>query len=72
MWAHSCKKKGRDGQGTHFRGRVSDLGAALRKREMKQQRRRGGTGSNSQMAADSVISWVCGLTGLSCGSAGLA
>lgn len=35
-----------------------------RQREMKQQMTTGGTGSNSQVAADSITFWVCGLTGL--------
>lgn len=54
---------GRDGQGRHFRGRVSHLGADWRQK-MRQQRRTEGTGSNSQVVADNIISWVCGLTGL--------
>lgn len=50
------------------RADVSEGGSFLweltRQREMKQQMKTGVTGSNSQVAADSTISWVCGLTGL--------
>lgn len=63
-WAHSSRKRGRDGPGRQFGGRVIHLGTDKAEGE-KQQMKTGGAGSNSKVAADSITFWVCGLTGSS-------